>query len=333
MGGMGTRMIKQLADSHKVASPTELLEMAPRPRCAPLSLPDDDGSLRVRQGRLHRRPRAARRRRVLPRHGRGLRHLDADLASTRARRPAAHLGSLVTDRLGRVAGDAVCASSRRASPSRSIRTSSSSISTSRDHSTRSSGGGSATRTRSLRATWGCPAATSGLHPSGRVATWSRTGARSRHSSCSDFSAARRCPGDSAFLSSKRASYPPRIGLYCGRPKHPVGPVALFHYSGSCTRSGDVCPHAGAVLSSGELEATVLTCPRHGSQFDVCTGTRVRGPADADVQTFTPSRRTASYAYWSADVPWRRRVTLVRANRRTARLPRASRSNLSRSVEW
>lgn len=28
MGGMGTRMIKQLADEHKVASPTELLEIA-----------------------------------------------------------------------------------------------------------------------------------------------------------------------------------------------------------------------------------------------------------------------------------------------------------------
>lgn len=28
MGGMGTRMIKQLADEHNVASPTELLEMA-----------------------------------------------------------------------------------------------------------------------------------------------------------------------------------------------------------------------------------------------------------------------------------------------------------------
>jgi peroxiredoxin family protein len=28
MGGMGTRMIKQLATEHKVASPTELLEIA-----------------------------------------------------------------------------------------------------------------------------------------------------------------------------------------------------------------------------------------------------------------------------------------------------------------
>lgn len=80
--------------------------------------------------------------------------------------------------------------------------------------------------------------------------------------------------------------PGRIGLVLRAPETAVGPVALFHYSGALYAIEDVCPHAGAVLSDGELEGTVLTCPRHGSQFDVCTGTRVRGPADADVQTFT-----------------------------------------------
>jgi nitrite reductase/ring-hydroxylating ferredoxin subunit len=40
-----------------------------------------------------------------------------------------------------------------------------------------------------------------------------------------------------------------------------------------------------VLSDGELEGTVLTCPVHGSQFDVLTGARARGPADVDVATF------------------------------------------------
>jgi len=40
-----------------------------------------------------------------------------------------------------------------------------------------------------------------------------------------------------------------------------------------------------VLSEGELEQRVLTCPRHGSQFDVCTGERLRGPADTGIATY------------------------------------------------
>lgn len=80
--------------------------------------------------------------------------------------------------------------------------------------------------------------------------------------------------------------PGRIGLVLRAPETPLGPIALFHFSGDLYAIEDICPHAGAVLSSGELDGTVLTCPQHGSQFDVCTGTRLRGPADADLQTFT-----------------------------------------------
>ena len=80
--------------------------------------------------------------------------------------------------------------------------------------------------------------------------------------------------------------PGRIGLVLRAPETPRGPVALFHLGGELYAVEDVCPHAGAALSTGELEGGVLTCPRHGSRFDVCTGARVRGPADADLSTFT-----------------------------------------------
>jgi len=36
-----------------------------------------------------------------------------------------------------------------------------------------------------------------------------------------------------------------------------------------------CPHMGAVLSRGRLEGTVLTCPRHRSQFDLRDGHCIR----------------------------------------------------------
>jgi 3-phenylpropionate/trans-cinnamate dioxygenase ferredoxin subunit len=36
-----------------------------------------------------------------------------------------------------------------------------------------------------------------------------------------------------------------------------------------------CPHLGGDLSAGKLEGTVVTCPRHGSQFDLTDGKVVR----------------------------------------------------------
>jgi nitrite reductase/ring-hydroxylating ferredoxin subunit len=78
----------------------------------------------------------------------------------------------------------------------------------------------------------------------------------------------------------------RLGLVHRDPESPVGPLAVYHVKGRLHAIEDRCPHAGAVLSEGELEGLVLTCPRHGSQFDVCRGERVRGPADIGLQTFS-----------------------------------------------
>ena len=38
---------------------------------------------------------------------------------------------------------------------------------------------------------------------------------------------------------------------------------------------DHCPHMKGDLSHGKLEGTVVTCPRHGSQFDITNGRVVR----------------------------------------------------------
>jgi nitrite reductase/ring-hydroxylating ferredoxin subunit len=63
------------------------------------------------------------------------------------------------------------------------------------------------------------------------------------------------------------------------------PLAVYHVGTGFFACADRCPHAGATLSEGELERGVVTCPRHGSQFDVTTGERLRGPADTDIATY------------------------------------------------
>jgi nitrite reductase/ring-hydroxylating ferredoxin subunit len=47
---------------------------------------------------------------------------------------------------------------------------------------------------------------------------------------------------------------------------------------------DTCTHMGCSLASGELDGAVVTCPCHGSQFDVTSGAVLRGPAQRPVRS-------------------------------------------------
>jgi len=85
--------------------------------------------------------------------------------------------------------------------------------------------------------------------------------------------------------AEAADLPGRIGVVVRLADTPVGPVALYRVKGELCAVGDVCPHAKATLSNGELEGPVITCPGHGSRFDVRTGERLRGPADVEIRTF------------------------------------------------
>ncbi len=85
--------------------------------------------------------------------------------------------------------------------------------------------------------------------------------------------------------AESADLPGRIGLVAGDVATPCGPVALYQLRGILLAVEDVCPHAGATLSRGELTGSVLTCPAHGSQFDVSSGERLRGPADCAIRVF------------------------------------------------
>ena len=47
-----------------------------------------------------------------------------------------------------------------------------------------------------------------------------------------------------------------------------------------------CTHAGAPLAEGSLESNVLTCPWHGSQFNITDGSVLKGPAEKPLQKYT-----------------------------------------------
>jgi nitrite reductase/ring-hydroxylating ferredoxin subunit len=62
-------------------------------------------------------------------------------------------------------------------------------------------------------------------------------------------------------------------------------IAIAHVGGSFYAFGDTCTHQGCSLADGKLEASIVTCPCHGSQFDVTTGDVVRGPAGEPVRSY------------------------------------------------
>jgi nitrite reductase/ring-hydroxylating ferredoxin subunit len=62
-------------------------------------------------------------------------------------------------------------------------------------------------------------------------------------------------------------------------------IAVANVSGTLHAFDDTCTHLRCSLAEGELEGTVVTCPCHGSQFDVTTGAVLRGPALEPVQSY------------------------------------------------
>jgi nitrite reductase/ring-hydroxylating ferredoxin subunit len=65
-------------------------------------------------------------------------------------------------------------------------------------------------------------------------------------------------------------------------------IAVANVAGTFHAFGNTCTHLQCSLASGELEGTTVTCPCHGSQFDVTTGRVLRGPAQEPVPSY-PAR--------------------------------------------
>jgi nitrite reductase/ring-hydroxylating ferredoxin subunit len=65
----------------------------------------------------------------------------------------------------------------------------------------------------------------------------------------------------------------------------IGDVAVFNVSGHLCATQAKCPHQQGPLVEGHIAGSTVTCPWHGSEFDVCTGAVLRGPAVTTLQPY------------------------------------------------
>ena len=61
-------------------------------------------------------------------------------------------------------------------------------------------------------------------------------------------------------------------------------VNISSVDGQLHAFDDTCTHKACSLAKGKLDGTTVTCPCHGSQFDVTTGEVLRGPAQQPVRS-------------------------------------------------
>ena len=74
----------------------------------------------------------------------------------------------------------------------------------------------------------------------------------------------------------------RVGELAPGEKKPVRigeeRMLLVNVGGSYYAVDDLCPHAYAVLSKGQLYGDEIVCPLHGSTFNIRTGAVLSPPA-------------------------------------------------------
>lgn len=82
---------------------------------------------------------------------------------------------------------------------------------------------------------------------------------------------------------------------CGINEVPAGDLKQFNVRGNeilvVNLSGQFscidarCTHIGGPLAEGELSGDVITCPWHGSRFNVKSGVVLEGPADRPLKVY------------------------------------------------
>ena len=62
-------------------------------------------------------------------------------------------------------------------------------------------------------------------------------------------------------------------------------IALFNYEGEYYALDDMCSHAEASISEGDVYDCKVECPLHGAEFDLKTGDAVTLPATKPVNKY------------------------------------------------
>ena len=62
-------------------------------------------------------------------------------------------------------------------------------------------------------------------------------------------------------------------------------IAIFNVGGEIYAIDDICSHAEASLSEGEVFDCIVECPLHGAEFDLKTGEATTLPATKGVVTY------------------------------------------------
>lgn len=63
------------------------------------------------------------------------------------------------------------------------------------------------------------------------------------------------------------------------------PIVLLKHEDGLHAFEGTCPHYGCGLWQGKLDGHVVTCPCHGSQFDITDGHLIHGPATSPIPTY------------------------------------------------
>lgn len=69
------------------------------------------------------------------------------------------------------------------------------------------------------------------------------------------------------------------------PRTDGDPLFLTKVGGVVMALGSTCTHAGCNVAFGEITGRTISCPCHGSEFDLQTGEAVKGPAEKPLRKY------------------------------------------------